>query len=134
MIDTTLTPMVVPSLKNADTILCELILEAYKDQEITKDQIDSYNFFETIHKLHCQKIKNKDYTPIIVENTVFNHNDGTHGLFCVIVEFNDNDFYNTTVNVAVVNFTKEEKLIFDKIYGKVINAYIPKLVDNVGEE
>lgn len=126
-------PVVVTSLADADTILCELILEAYKDKEISKEQIDSYGFFSTIHNLHNQKIKNKDYTPIIVENTVFSHEDGTYGLFRVIVEFENQDFYNTTIKLSVVNFTEEEKLIFDKVYGKVINTYIPQLVDEISD-
>lgn len=131
MVDTSNTPVVVTSLQDVDTILCDLILEAYKNQDVTKEQIDSYNFFETIQKLHNQKITNKDYSPIIVENTVFTHLDGSFGMLRVIIEFADQDFYNTTIKLAVVNFTDEEKLAFDKVYGKVINTYIPQLVDEV---
>lgn len=131
MVDTSNTPVVVTSLQDVDTILCDLILEAYKNQDVTKEQIDSYMFFETIQKLHNQKITNKDYSPIIVENTVFTHLDGSFGMLRVIIEFTDQDFYNTTIKLAVVNFTDEEKLMFDKVYGKVINTYIPQLVDEV---
>lgn len=131
MIDTIDTPVIVSSLQDADTILCELIIEAYKDQNITRDQLDSYNFFETIHKLHSKHIDDKDYSPIIVENTVFKHDDNSFGLFRVIVDFENQDFYDTTIKLSVINFTEEEKNIFDKVYGRVINTVIPKLVDEI---
>lgn len=137
MISTIYSPVVVSSLHDVDIILCKLILEAYKDQDVTEDQIDSYNFFETIQQLHYQHVLNKDYTPIVVENTVFTHKDGSVGLLRVIIEFistdNDTNFYDTTIKLAVVDFTEEEKNIFDKIYYDVIKDSIVNFLEEPDE-
>lgn len=130
MINTTLSPVVVSSLQDVDSILCDLVLEAYKNQDVDKEQIDSNNFFQILQKEHMSHISNKDYNPIIIDNCVFNREENP-GLFRLVVEFNGSDFYDTTLKVAVVDFTEEEKLAFDKAYFKVFKQYIPDAAEKM---
>lgn len=124
MINTSLTPVVVSSLQDVDAILCALVLEAYKDSDVEKEQIDSYNFFSVLQTEHMTHIQNNDYSPILIDNVVFQREENP-GMFRLIVEFNGTDFYDTTLKVAVIDFTEEEKLAFDKAYLEVFKNYIP---------